>query len=354
MENEKKKRAEDLISAETNAVFCNQVAMFLKAGISLHDGMEAICDTYKDTRYKERFAQLASLAHESGSLYISIKDMGLFPAYMIGMIGIGERAGILEYVMKALGEHYNRESHLRHEIRSAVAYPLVLITIMAVVIAILSINVLPIFAQVYDSLGTQMTFSAQAIMKYGVTTGRIVMMLVVLILTVVLCVFILLRTRFKDTVFTFLARIFPAIGHISGLLSAARFSSVLARLIEGGFPMDEAMSMAISVLPSKAVADKLRVCRKDIVNGMSFAGAVEKAGIYTSIHNGMLRVAGLSGKLDGTLELIGKIYNEDADDRIHNLVAVIEPTMVGILCVVIGAILLSVMMPLASILSSLA
>lgn len=354
MKTDKKKHGEGVITAEANAVFCNQVAMLLKAGISLHDGMEAICETYKGSRYQDRFTQVAYRIHDSGSLFNAVKDQGLFPAYMINMISIGERAGILEYVMEALVDHFNREAQLRHEIRGAVVYPLVLITMMAVVISILSINVMPIFVQVYDSLGSEMTSSAQSVMQFGVITGRIVLALVTIILAVTVGIFALLRTKAKDTVIKRLMKLFPGIGHISKIISAARFSSVMSKLIEGGFPMNEAITMAIGVLPNKGIADKLLICQNEIVNGVSFYDAIAKTGIYSTIHNGMLRVAGITGKIDVTLGMFGKIYNDDADDRISNLVAIIEPTMVGILCVVIGAILLSVMLPLASILSSLA
>ncbi len=342
------------LPAEETALFCEQVSMLLHAGIALHDGMDALVKTYQGTRYGKWFTQLEECVRDTGSLCQALEDAGIFPKYMVSMTSIGEQAGMLEDTMDALAQYYRREAQVRRAIRSAVVYPLALICMMAVVIAVLAINVMPIFRQVYGAMGAEMSAASSAVMRFGTTAGQVVLGLVALALVCAVVVALLVRTRYRQKVIAFFSRAVPAVRTVNEKLSAARFAQVLSRLLASGFPMEEAIALVPSVLPDEAVRRKVAACQAHIADGMGVAEAITETGIFSDMHNRMIHVGFLAGQVDSVMRRLADSYEEEADDEIRRLVSVIEPGMVAVLSVVIGAILLSVMLPLASILSTIA
>ena len=136
------------IPAKETAIFCSQVAMLLKAGIPLHEGIASLGEG-ADAGAGARFDKLIQILEESGSLYEAVRASDLFPAYMVNMVHIGEAVGHLDAVMESLGRYYEREDALHEAVRSAVRYPLVMIVMMAVVMGVLMTRVLPVFNEVF-------------------------------------------------------------------------------------------------------------------------------------------------------------------------------------------------------------
>lgn len=341
------------ISTEDCAIFCQQVAMVLKSGIPMHDGIEALCESYQDTRYGKYFKQLNIHVKETGSLYESLKALEIFSPYMVQMVYIGEMAGTLENVMESLGEHYERETRIRKTIRNAITYPLLLILMMAAVIILLIATVLPVFNQVFRNLGMELSAASSTIMHLAMTTGHVVLCLIGVFLTVTLVFALLMRTKHREQAFQILSKLIPQIRTISKKLSAQRFASVMAAMMHSGYPIQEAIELLPLLLTSPDAIEKVQRCKDALANGVSFPDAIEIASLFEPLHAKMIRVGFTTGQVDQVMRKLATLYQEDIDDRIRWLVSMIEPTLVAILSIIIGAILLAVMLPLASILSTI-
>jgi len=335
------------------AMFCEQVALVLKSGIPLHDGVEALCENYKDARYGDKFEILDQVVRETGSLGEAVDAVGIFPPYMVNTVKIGERAGTTDSVMEALGAYYAREGQIKRAVKNAITYPLVLIAMMAIVIVVLVIEVLPIFTQVFRNLGTEMSESSVAIMNFGLAAGQTVLVLVAAIIVIAAVLFILYKTRLRDQVMTFIRKIFSPIAEITKKTSAGRFASVMAMMMSSGFPLEEALSLIPEVLSDEEAKKKVAKCRELMAEGVSFPLAVETCGIFEGIYSKMIRVGFVAGQMDSVMVKLATIYEDEIDDSIRRMVSLIEPTLVAVLSIIIGAVLLAVMLPLASIMSSL-
>ena len=353
MDQKNAQRAAKTVSPEETAMFCQQVAMVLKSGIPMYDGIEAMCENYRDTRYGASFDRLSQMVKDTGSLYEAIRDLGIFPAYMVQMTKIGEKTGSLDNVMDALGDYYERETGVRKSVRNAVVYPLMLIVMMAAVIILLIATVLPVFNQVFRSLGMELSASASAVMALGMGAGQAVLWLVGALLVISLALFLLMKTKARPQALQMLNRLFPQVKKISQRLAAERFASVMAAMMRSGYPLEEAVSLIPGLLNDQASREKVLQCKKAMAEGSSFPDAVEGAGLFEPLHLKMIRVGFTTGQVDQVMEKLAAMYQEDIDNRISRLVSLIEPTMVAVLSIVIGAILLAVMLPLASILSAI-
>ena len=130
------------------SMFCEQVALILGSGVSLYDGIEALCDNYKGTAYGASFEAIDRAVKQTGSLHAALQETRVFPPYVLQMAKIGEQTGKLDEIMSSLSAYYAREQRIRRSVQNAVVYPICLIIMMAVVIVVLVSKVLPIFQQV--------------------------------------------------------------------------------------------------------------------------------------------------------------------------------------------------------------
>ena len=333
--------------------FCGQVALILEAGLPLYDGMETLAKADSSSANASAYEAASRGVTETGSLYEALKRDGVWPEYLVEMVGIGERTGQLDRVMRGLEEYYAREDRIRASVSGAVTYPLVLGAMLVVIVMILLWRVLPVFRRVLSSMGVGLNDAGTAMMRVGAAVGWIVLVLVALVVVAVLAVVILAHSGKRDQALETLRKSFPALASLSRKLSASRVASVLSMMLSGGFPTDEALEMTAAVLSDRDAAEKVNHIRSSLNEGESFADAVSKEDLFDELHESMLRMGSATGREDQVLGKLAELYEEQAESEITRLISVIEPTLVALLAVVIGAVLLSVVLPMAGILTSL-
>lgn len=347
----KKQRLAHMDSDELS-IFCEQIALILRAGLPLQEGLDALSENYRQTRLADRFEALRLSVLETGSLYQGIEATGGFPLYMREMALIGERSGELDTVLDNLAQYYHREAKIRRAIINAVTYPLILMAMMAALIAVLITQVLPIFEDVFQSMGIDT--ATDPWMNAGLTAGRVVLIVagVLILLTMIFLLVVRLDRsgRFRIWLFKWLA----PLKHTEDKINAGRFASVMAIMLKSGLPLDESMRLVSHVVDSQCVADKVDQCRIQMENGLSFPDAVEQLGIFEPLHYRMIRLGFQAGQAEAVMSKMSALYEDEVDEAIARTVSAIEPTLVALMSVIIGAILLAVMLPLLSLMSGMA
>ncbi len=337
------------LSLEELSILCEQIALILRAGLPLHDGMEALCDNYKTTRYEENFSALYQSVLASGSLYESMKTANIFPDYLIEMTGIGEKTGEMQGVMEQMAEYYEREAKIRKAIQNAVTYPLILIVMMVVLIAVLIVQVLPIFEQVLRSMGIGMDSSSGAWMNVGLGLGKGVLVVTGALIVLALAFIVVLKFNKNTSAKNFVFRMIAPLQRLNNKLYASRFAANMAMMLKSGYPLDESLELIRGIISDEGVNQKIDKCRECMQQGMSFPEAVEQIGLFEKLHCRMIRVGFQAGQTDVVMSKLAEIYEEEMDDAINRVVSIIEPSLVALMSVIIGAILLAVMLPLLSI-----
>ncbi len=338
---------------EEIAGFCAQVAMMLNSGMPLYDGMDALAQAHESSALARTYRALSDQVTQTGSLYEALKSDGGWPKYLTEMTGIAERTGRLEEVMNDLATYYRREAGIRRAVASAVTYPIVLGVMMLLIVSVMIAKVLPVFRDVLQGMGVEMTASGSMMMRLGQDLGWVVLIVVGVVVIAALACCLLVRTKARERILRALNRLFPPMRRIGHEISCARTASVLSMLLSGGFPMDEALNLVPSVLEDASARAQVEALRGQVEQGRSLGEAISEAGMFDELHGCMLRTACAAGCADEAMGRIARDYQEKAEDGIAGLVAIIEPTLVGVLSVVIGAILLSVMLPMAGIISSI-
>ena len=333
--------------------FCSEIALMLGAGMPLYAGMEALEKTYEDDAHAALYRGVSETLTQTGSLRDALESAHVFPTYLVEMCGVGERTGHLEDVMRGLSVYYERESRIRQAVRSAVTYPLVLAVMMVLILLVLILKVMPVFRRVLGSMGVTMTETGSVMMSVGTALGWVVLALVLVFVLAALACVLLLRSKKRDRALAALKKAFPPLRRLSMRLASSRAASVLAMMLSSGFPLEQALEMVPLVLPDEEAAGEIAQIREKMGEGVSFSDALTGSRLFDEIHRQMLRMGIAAGREDQVMAKIAETYEQQAEEGISDLVSIIEPTMVAALSIVIGAVLLSVMMPMAGIISSI-
>lgn len=342
-----------VIAEDEVSIFCEQIAMVLKSGVPLYEGLEAVCDNYTDTRYEEFFSSINHDYQKGATFFDACKNAEIFPEYMLQMVRIGEKSGKLEDVMENLASFYDRESKISDMIKSAILQPSIMMVVMGAVVLLLVVKVLPIFREVFINLGADFSDTTNDVINVCTIIG-IVVLSILLILIIVVAVFgLLLKSDKKQEALNAAGKIIRPVNKVREHIAVERFASIMAMMISSGYNLHDGLQMACDIVEDDRYVAKVNKCLELINGDMAFASALEEAQLFDKLTLRMIQIGITTGQSDRAFVRISEIYAEEVDTRIHNIIAWIEPTLVAVMSVLVGAILLSVMLPLITIISNM-
>ncbi len=330
------------------------LALMLHAGIGPGDALTLLCEDEPEEHRRALLAGMADEVDQGVSLSRAMESCERFPTYVTALIEVGERTGRTEEALSALAAYYTERERTERRIRSALTYPVILLMLMLVVIVVLLSQVLPVFDDVYASLGGQLTGVAGGLLMLGQWLDSALPFLCVL-LAAVLSLFAAfsLHEGFRTRVLSLWHKRAGDKG-ISRKMNDARFAQALAMGLASGLPLEEAAELSASLLKDVPTAQKrFENCRALLEGGTPLATALHEADMLPRSACRLLEVSLRSGSGDATMSDIAAGLSEDADLALESLVARVEPTLVLVTSVLVGAILLSVMLPLMNIMSAI-
>lgn len=349
---EKKHRADVLSSGELSA-FCAQIAMILKAGVGIGEGLAIMRDDMHGAHGRAVMEGLQRTVDEGRPLHIAMVEAGCFPKYVVDMTEIGETTGRLDEVMDSLSVYYEREESIARSIRGAVTYPLVMVGMMLVVVGVLIIKVLPIFNQVFQQLGSELTGFSRSLMALGTLIGRYSYVFVGAVAVLVAAGLLLRYTAGGRRRLVRWSASFFATRRLNAMIASGRFASAMSLMLASGLDTDQALDMVYKLVDNEYLRGRIERCKLSIEQGVGFADALVGADIFTGIYARMVNIGFRTGAADTVMRRLADRYEDEVDAGISGIIAVLEPTLVAVLSIVVGMILLSVMLPLMGIMATI-
>jgi type IV pilus assembly protein PilC len=333
--------------------FFDTFGLILHSGISASEGLSLLLEEETDAHGKQLLKTLSEGMAESGHLHESMQTSGSFPDFAISYVRVGEETGTLDEVMKSLAEHYEQEIALSSQIRSAVAYPLLMLGILGAVILILLIKVLPVFSQVFRQMGMEMSGISAALLHTGETISRYsIVFLVILALLIGVIVFITFTPKGR-TLFQNCLLHLPRLKEIPAAIDYSRLTQSMALALKSGLGPEYSLSAARLLVGTPQVTASLEKAISELSQGAMFSDALVQSGLFQGVDAQMIRIGFTTGYMDDVMKNLTRRYQEAAAEKIDKAVSVIEPAIVIVMSLLVGLVLLSVMMPLLGILSGL-
>lgn len=323
--------------------FFQQMSMILQAGISPYEGI-LIMEEDSASSVKELFHQIEEDLSQGMDVYTALSNSRIFPVYALRMIQLGEYTGTLDRVCVSLADYYQREEAIARTLKSALTYPLIMIGIVLIIVGILLTKVLPVFDRVYQQLGSEMTDLAKTLLHlgdsirhYGLPAISGVVLLLILY-----------------GILVFLKKLpIPFSKKFYADLAVARFAGGLSLILGSGFDYSDGLQMLLELSDYEPMNEKIRNCIRLTENGTDFTDALKESQIFEGLYSRMVSVGIRTGQSDEVIAQVAEKYQERISLRTEHMIGILEPAVVSVLAVLVGMILLSVMLPLLSVLTGM-
>jgi len=331
-----------------------QLALLMKAGVSLPDGLYLLSEEEGSPSYQQLLSGLAADTQEGLPLHKAFAKTDCFPSYMVGLLRVGEEVGRTEKTLFALSRYYeNRESMLRR-LKHALTYPIILLFMMLLVIIVLLSKVLPVFEDVYAGLGGSLTGLAGGLLSIGNLINRFMPVLLILLLLLILTTALFLLMPSARTKALHFWQMHWGDKGVSRKMNDARFAQVLSMALSSGLPLEDGVALAGALLKDCPDAVKrCDTCHTLLCEGKDFAAALQDSQMLPAGACRLLTLGMRAGTGDTTMEDISERLWTEAEEALENKISQIEPTMVLFTSLLVGIILFSVMLPLMNILKTI-
>jgi type IV pilus assembly protein PilC len=344
------------VKAKTLMVFTRQLATLIDAGLPLLRGLNVLAKQERDVLLKNTINQLADSVQGGGTFSESLaQHPRIFNKLFVNMVKAGELGGVLELVLGRLAEFQEKAQKVKNKVKSAMIYPVIVLTLAMIIMAFLFVFIVPKFAAIFhDMLGdkplpaiTQFVIGISGFMQHHwlVLIGAIVALIASYKLVA--------RTLAGRAVIDRLALRAPLFGDLTRKSSISRFARTLGTLVTSGVPILQALNITRETAGNTVIAHAISRVHDSVKEGESIVQPLEASGAFPPMVISMVDVGEETGQLPEMLLKIAEVYDDEVDNSVAGLTSMLEPIMIVMLAVIVGTIVIALFMPLISIIGGL-
>ena len=336
------------------AVFTRQFSVMIDAGLPLVQCLE-ILGSQQENKTFAKILQQTRMDVESGSTLADAmrKHPKAFDELFVNMIAAGEAGGILDTILKRLATYIEKAVKLKAQVKGAMVYPIAVLGIAAIVIAVILWKVIPTFAAMFEGLGAQLPLPTRIVIALSNWFVRLLPFLVIIIVAGVFLFKRYYATHGGRRVIDRIILKLPVLGVLMQKIAVARFCRTLATLISSGVPILDGLEITARTAGNSIIEDAIMGVRKAVEGGLTLAQPLKESAVFPNMVVQMIGVGEQTGALDAMLSKIADFYEEEVDQAVANLLTLMEPVMILFLGTTVGGIVISMYLPLFDLISKL-
>jgi type IV pilus assembly protein PilC len=343
------------VNAKELAIFTRQFSVMIDAGLPLVQCLEILASQQENKTFQKVLAGTRSSVESGSNLSTAMKQYPkVFDALYSNMVEAGETGGILDTILQRLSTYIEKNVKLKAAVKSALIYPIGVLSIAGAVIILLLWKVVPIFATLFAGLGVDLPLPTKIVIALSHFIGSIFGLLIFVGgVAGVLGLKIWYGTpggRFAlDTVILKL----PVLGILMRKIAVARFTRTLGTLISSGVPILEGLDITAKTAGNAVVERALNQVRKALEEGKSLTEPLKESEVFPGMVTQMIAVGEQTGAMDAMLQKIADFYEDEVDVAVKDLLTALEPIMIVFLGLVVGGVVISMYLPLFSLIGKL-
>lgn len=347
------------VKAKELAVFTRQFSVMIDAGLPLVQCLDILAEQQQNAFFKDVLRQVRQNVEEGSTLFAALeKHPKVFDNLYTHMVEAGETGGVLDLILQRLATLIEKVVKLKRSIVSASIYPAAVILVAIAAVAIIMIVVIPQFEQIFLGLlgpGEALPLPTRIVMAIsGFLAGWGGLgLLVALIGAGVGLSFYYKTPKGRWNIDTLLLKA-PIFGAILRKIAVARFSRILSTLLSSGVPILQSLEITAKTAGNVVIEDAILKVRAGVERGESFVEPLKATEVFPHMVGQMVGVGEQTGALDAMLGKIADFYEDEVDSAIADLLAMIEPALIAFLGVTIGSIVISMYLPLFTLIGKLA
>jgi type IV pilus assembly protein PilC len=343
------------VDSKELAIFTRQFSVMIDAGLPLVQCLEILAGQQENKTFQKVLTNTREMVEGGSTLSAAMKTSPkVFDALYTNMVEAGETGGILDTILQRLSAYIEKSVKLQRAVKSAMVYPVGVLTVAGGVITLLLWKVVPIFATLFAGLGVDLPLPTKIVISLSNFIGSYFGLLI-LVATVgsIFGVKAWYGTPQGRFALDSLILKLPVLGLLMRKIAVARFTRTLGTLISSGVPILEGLDITAKTAGNAVVERALNRVRKALEEGKSLTEPLRESDVFPGMVTQMIGVGEQTGAMDAMLQKIADFYEEEVDAAVKDLLTALEPIMIVFLGVVVGGVVISMYLPLFTVIGKL-
>ena len=336
------------VSTKDVSIFTRQLSTLLGSGIPLVPSLSVLIAQTKNQLLKQTLAQIREQVNEGKSLTQGMLNFPrIFPPFYVNMIRAGESSGTINLVLERLADFSENQQALMSKIRSALAYPIIMLFIGSGVIFLLMTFVVPKITGIFTDM--HQTLPLITVVLIGVSNflkSFWWLILVLLAAAIAALKYMTTGTEAGRRMWDMAKLKIPVWGQVNLKIAIARFCRTLATLLQSGVPLLSSMEIVRNVVNNILIGEAINKASKDVEEGKGLSGPLTESGLFPPLVTEMVAVGEQTGTLEKMLNRVATAYETEAQSDIMVMTSLLEPLMILVMGLVVGFIVISILLPI--------
>ena len=343
------------VEAKELAIFTRQFSVMIDAGLPLVQCLEILASQQENKTFQKVLTSTREQVESGSTLSAAMKSSPkVFDALYTNMVEAGETGGILDTILQRLSAYIEKNVKLQRAVKSAMVYPIGVLTVASGVITLLLWKVVPIFATLFAGLGVELPLPTKIVIGLSNFIGSYFgLMILVGIVAGVFALKAWYGTPQGRMAIDSLILKMPVLGILMRKIAVARFTRTLGTLISSGVPILEGLDITAKTAGNAVVERALIKVRKSLEEGKSLTEPLKESEVFPGMVTQMIGVGEQTGAMDAMLQKIADFYEEEVDAAVKDLLTALEPIMIVFLGLVVGGVVISMYLPLFTVIGKL-
>ncbi|HWZ97091.1 MAG TPA: type II secretion system F family protein [Candidatus Dormibacteraeota bacterium] len=343
------------VDSKELAIFTRQFSVMIDAGLPLVQCLEILAGQQENKTFQKVLINTREMVEGGSTLSAAMKaSPKVFDPLYTNMVEAGETGGILDTILQRLSSYIEKNVKLQRAVKSAMVYPIGVLSVASAVIILLLWKVVPVFATLFAGLGVELPLPTRIVIALSNFIGSYFGLLI--LVAVVGGIFGLKvwygTPQGRLALDTVILKM-PVLGILMRKIAVARFTRTLGTLISSGVPILEGLDITARTAGNAVVERALLKVRKALEEGKSLTEPLKESDVFPGMVTQMIGVGEQTGAMDAMLQKIADFYEEEVDAAVKDLLTALEPIMIVFLGVVVGGVVISMYLPLFTIIGKL-
>jgi type IV pilus assembly protein PilC len=343
------------VNAKDLAIFTRQFSVMIDAGLPLVQCLEILAGQQENKIFQKVLTSTRASVEGGSTLSAAMRPhLKVFDPLYVNLVEAGETGGILDTILQRLASYIEKDVKLKRAVKSALVYPIAVLVVAGGVITLLLWKVVPIFATLFVGLGVDLPLPTRIVIALSNFIGSIFGLLILMFFVgmVIGLKFWYATPKGRMAIDATLLKL-PVLGILLRKIAVARFTRTLGTLISSGVPILEGLDITARTSGNAVIERALLLVRKALEAGRNLADPLRDTGVFPGMVTQMIGVGEQTGAMDAMLQKIADFYEEEVDSAVKDLLSAMEPVMIVFLGVVVGGIVISMYLPLFSLIGKL-
>ena len=342
------------VAPQLIAIFTRQFSVMIDAGLPLVQCLEILASQQESKNFKRALIQIRQDVESGSSLADAMrKHPKVFNDLYTNMVAAGEAGGILDTILQRLATYIEKAVKLNGQVKSAMIYPVAVISIACIVVAVILWKVIPVFAALFKGLGAELPMPTRVVIALSNFIADFWWLMILVSGTTVYATRKYHSTYKGRRVLDGLLLKVPVLGMLLRKIAVARFCRTLATLTSSGVPILDGLQITAKTAGNAVVEDSIMATRKSVEEGKTISEPLGDTEVFPSMVVQMIAVGEQTGALDTMLSKIADFYEDEVDMAVAGLMKLLEPILIAFLGVAIGGIVIAMYMPIFDMISKL-